>query len=259
MVGKSERRSSEVDLELGRKCADSLRRKIIHLPQVQAEVHIWESHSIGRISQDLRKLNPEDFDPKLVSIGPLHRGKPELLAMDGVKMENLRRLLGKKEESILDGLFQKVFECLRQARSEYSEKIDLLDEEFAEMLVVDGLFIISLFAWATLDTLDPFSLYIYYLDTWTDLLLVENQVPFFVLMQLFEEAASLFDGLLYRDPNLINLALGFLHIKLPQEKYPEAEEVKHLPHLKHISLKNCSQLRRQSAEVVGFHSRDGHN
>ena len=62
----------------------------------------------------------------------------ELLPMEEFKLEILCQLLNGQQDNTLDIFLGEVSYCLRKVRDDYAEKIELSDDEFAEMLVIDG-------------------------------------------------------------------------------------------------------------------------
>ena len=100
--------------------------------------------TIGRVYSQLRDRDPEAYEPKLVSIGPLHHGKSNLLQMERKKKENLNFIAGQTFFIKTFGiLIDEVSSCLHQAREQYKEKIEMSEDKFMEMLVIDGCFVIG--------------------------------------------------------------------------------------------------------------------
>ena len=152
--------------------------------------------SISTVPSRLRKQDPDAYEPRLVSIGPLHRGKPSLLTMELAKLDFLKLLKGKRDEGETrkvkavitpEVLFETVFRCVDQAKKEYSKEIKLSNEDFAKMLVMDGCFIIGFseglihtkIIGSTEQQIENFNALIL-----RDLMLLENQIPFSVVRQL---------------------------------------------------------------------------
>lgn len=108
--------------------------------------------SIWRVHPDMRKADEEAYEPKLVSIGPLHRGKARLLPMEQVKLAYLRSLRCRHNKNRLERYVAVIRKCLPRAKAQYSENIELSDDEFVEMLVVDGCFVIEYLARRVLGT-----------------------------------------------------------------------------------------------------------
>ena len=76
-------------------------------------------------------------------IGPLHQGKTKLLPMEEFKLKILGKLVKDGPRNILEDICGEVSDCLPNVRGEYSEKIELPDQEFTEMFVIDGCFILA--------------------------------------------------------------------------------------------------------------------
>ncbi|KAI3847694.1 hypothetical protein MKX03_013616 [Papaver bracteatum] len=169
--------------------------------------HVWrpfqELICIRRVHEKLHKMtDPSSYAPLLVSIGPFHWGKESLKEMEECKLHYMSNVLNRtREEHNFDSI-QRVFKhCVEsigkmeeKIRQSYSETINLESKEFIEMMVVDGLFIIGIFQALTGTKLidDKFLFH----NIWAkntllwDLLLIENQIPMFVLERLFNLTAE---------------------------------------------------------------------
>ncbi|MQM06573.1 hypothetical protein Taro_039400, partial [Colocasia esculenta] len=69
-----------------------------------------------------------------------------------------------------------------------------------------------------------------------DLMLLENQIPFFVLVILFEQSKIPFVGSREKPLTLMDLALAFLGVNTAEASRPPVEDVLHLLHLHHHCL-----------------------
>ncbi|KAI3925969.1 hypothetical protein MKW98_028105 [Papaver atlanticum] len=163
--------------------------------------------SIHRVPEKFHKMTePSQYKPQVISIGPFHRKDQSLKAMEDLKLFYAHHLLTRtaekniKEEvvattsrpinldspgtlvkkpgwvTILDECIQSIKKKEPEIRDCYSEAIDLSSGEFVDMMVIDGLFIIEDFIRA-------------FAGRSIDLLLLENQLPFFVLQCLFDHIA----------------------------------------------------------------------
>ncbi|KAB2631597.1 hypothetical protein D8674_009116 [Pyrus ussuriensis x Pyrus communis] len=148
---------------------------------------------IFRVPQSLVEINGKSYNPHIVSIGPYHRGEPRLKMIEEHKWKYLGSLLARTEPK---GLtledYLKALEPLEQkARECYSESINLSTDEFLEMLVLDSCFIIELFRKFGLlvrfERDDPLVNMVWIIPFLArDFLRLENQIPYFVLLTLFE-------------------------------------------------------------------------
>ena len=208
--------------------------------------------SIWKVPPHLRKSDEDAYEPMLVSIGPLHHGQDKLLPMEDVKLAYVHELLQRHPKNRLEMYVYRTLTRLRQARAEYSQEIDFSDEKLAKILVVDGCFMIEYFVRRLLHRnhempfLPEVQWRFSYLNR--DLMLLENQIPFFVLTDILKltriplgvedlgTLAELLNMQEKRELDLMMLALPFLGLKLPKGKYPEQNSVRHLLHLRQLCM-----------------------
>ncbi|KAL8534011.1 hypothetical protein ACS0TY_010139 [Phlomoides rotata] len=161
----------EIDDEL-----DALSSLRMELTQLSTQA----SHSIYKVPKLLRDVNSKAYEPQIITIGPYHHGKDEYKPMEEVKLRYMQSLLARKPDvglerylSIIAGLEKKVRDC-------YAETIRFNVADFIKMLVLDGCFIIGLIGESTIHNDRTFP------GLKWDLVLLENQIPFFVLCELFD-------------------------------------------------------------------------
>ena len=175
--------------------------------------------SIYKVPNKLRHVNEEAYSPRIVSIGPFHQGKRDLLAMEEHKWRYMLSLVHRtpNPEKSLDECGKSIIELEEKARGCYAENIKFNKKELAEMLLVDGCFILELFLRRSLrdfvDKSDPIFNNAWMVPTLQhDLALLENQIPFFVLQNLYEFILPFAPKTL---PRLFTaLALFFFHADL---------------------------------------------
>ncbi|XXG54300.1 hypothetical protein AAC387_Pa03g2221 [Persea americana] len=235
--------------------------------------HCQPSHpfTICRVPRDIRSVDNVAHDPLIVSIGPYHRGNPSLLEMEEVKWRNLNEFRGRAGKD-----FNKYLMAMKEieprARDCYSGKINMEADEFIEMMLLDGLFIIQmllsnrsnpfLFKLLRINSFgkDPiFTIRGMLCRVGHDMLLLENQLPFFVLECLWNLTSHRKRYALWKSACgfLRGNALQFEHKwdykrlgemfaeenKTKQKKNPEiinADGVHHLLHLVYLFLKPTS-------------------
>ncbi|GLT31650.1 hypothetical protein SLA2020_063720 [Shorea laevis] len=143
--------------------------------------------TIFRVPRQLYEVNEKAYEPEIISIGPYHRGKSHLKMMEVHKVRFLRMLLRRTSEhtaelyvAALRGVVEKACNC-------YSESLSISTEDFLEMLVLDGCFIVELIHQIFDGNMDEyiFRLDLIFSSVLHDLILFENQLPFFVLWELF--------------------------------------------------------------------------
>ncbi|KAL3641195.1 hypothetical protein CASFOL_016163 [Castilleja foliolosa] len=146
--------------------------------------------TIFRVDDDLRYGNEKLYDPKILSIGPFHHRKDHLQKFQHHKLMYLKCLMKRRKESTVDKYVVALRSVEQKARICYSGPVELSPDELIEMLILDGVFIIELIRKYALDELREKDDTIFQYEQIIgqlrhDLMLVENQIPFFVIEQLF--------------------------------------------------------------------------
>ncbi|XVF38956.1 hypothetical protein REPUB_Repub20aG0147600 [Reevesia pubescens] len=162
---------------------DQLRQKLGCLSSTLLDNFIF------KVPHQLRRINEKAYEPQFISIGPDHRGKDHLKAMETHKLHYLKMHLQRRNESV--GRYVDAMRALEdRARNCYVDAVDdVSPEAFVEMMILDGCFIVELIARYVEKELrdendDLFKLNSITVKIMHDLLLLENQLPFFVLLKL---------------------------------------------------------------------------
>ncbi|RWR90298.1 UPF0481 plant-like protein [Cinnamomum micranthum f. kanehirae] len=104
---------------------------------------------IPKIPEILQR-DKNDTGPKIISIGPNHRGKPWLQSMEDEKFRRLNEMLD--ETGLSSKRFVEVLAPLEnQVRRCYSDTSGIGSEDFVEMMLLDSYFIIHLLSQVTKD------------------------------------------------------------------------------------------------------------
>ncbi|XXG72843.1 hypothetical protein AAC387_Pa07g1852 [Persea americana] len=114
--------------------------------------------------------------------------------MEEHKWRYLNDILDRGQDDLLERCLPAIRKLEKKARTCYSEKVDLHSNPFVEMLVLDGFFIIEFFRRSLNPKYrdDPIVKLGWLKSTIRmDLLLLENQIPFFVLESLCKEMGIL--------------------------------------------------------------------
>ncbi|TXG65689.1 hypothetical protein EZV62_006964 [Acer yangbiense] len=153
---------------------------------------------------EFRKSKGSHITPQIVSIGPLHHGREELKAMEEHKLRYSKWFLQRSPVSLEDFLI-----CIKskeeKLRNCYAETISLASQDFVEMILLDAIFLIEflfLYNACYAETIPlasqefvtsgdrifgkPWLLPGIMRDIWS----VENQIPFFILEDLFKLAKT---------------------------------------------------------------------
>ncbi|KAI8007505.1 UPF0481 protein [Camellia lanceoleosa] len=136
--------------------------------------------------------NHNAYTPQLVSIGPYHHGDPKLAAMEVHKKRYLNSILKRTNQVTVEPYIKAMMALEGRARDYYANPIVLDQDEFIEMMVLDGCFVIEFLGKLTLSAEmradDPI-----FQASWMELIvardlvvLIENQLPFFVLSKLYD-------------------------------------------------------------------------
>ncbi|GAY58125.1 transmembrane protein [Citrus sinensis] len=190
-----------IDME---KLADSLSGELESLHPLARECSIY------RVPEATRCSHPSHFTPRMVSIGPFHHGKEELKAMEEHKKRYLKCFLQRTKVRIASFVgFIKAREA--ELRNCYAETIHLGSDEFIKMVLVDAVFLIELFLKYYQPNLrtneDPIlgKLFLYN-DVTHEILLLENQLPLFILNGLFNLAKTeTFEANLYEEISFMTI------------------------------------------------------
>ncbi|XP_030961997.1 UPF0481 protein At3g47200-like [Quercus lobata] len=195
----------------------------------------WSECCIYRTPWKIRKINKEAYTPKVISIGPFHHGgnevrdedsQKELRDMETLKVRKLKEFCdrtGKCQKEIA-GIIEKNQDKIRRC---YSESFDISKEDFMKMVLLDSTFIIEVLLRA--DDREK------YKDDFTvsnpmvddnirlDLILLENQLPFFILKELYEKSYER-----HSEKPIFQLACKYFSRYI--KKNPEGEKVEKVKH-----------------------------
>nr|XP_016468280.1 PREDICTED: UPF0481 protein At3g47200-like [Nicotiana tabacum] len=138
--------------------------------------------------------NSDDYDPKVVSLGPYHHGKPELNFVEDFKPKSLEMFIHGSNKN-QNFFLEKILEEIEDVRSCYLEEVTnkYNDYDFARMMLLDACFVLNDIEIVTRSTPNSASKQTntikhlgiaVYLITRRDLYLLENQVPFRILKLL---------------------------------------------------------------------------
>lgn len=152
---------------------------------------------IGEVPKEFREGNEHQYTPRTVSIGPLHASSPRLFRGQEIKLQYLRSFISRLSEGKDLGFLLKLMEMNIEAVSSYYDPatLEIGRCDIVQMMVLDGCFIIELLSRYLEEAANPneeFGLPI----SWEtgivsslrrDILLLENQLPYFVLQLLYDQ------------------------------------------------------------------------
>ncbi|CAL9026299.1 unnamed protein product [Prunus brigantina] len=150
----------------------------------------WPNCCIYKVPERFRKGNEEFYKPSVVSIGPYHFHQGSFPQMQIFKLKYLEAFLSRNHLS-LDQCLGLVRTWEEIARRYYADPIDPSSDEFAELMLVDAIFVLELLLRAQfskyVDDCDQIYRKLCMIDdVMHDVMLIENQIPFFVLEGLYD-------------------------------------------------------------------------
>ncbi|KAF7848068.1 hypothetical protein BT93_L2325 [Corymbia citriodora subsp. variegata] len=159
------------------------------------EARSWTKLSIYRTPHYLMDGDDKAYVPQIVSLGPYHHGRADLHHMEQHKWRCLHCIL-ERSHSKIDLYLDSMKKVENKARACYEGTISMSSDDFVEMMVLDGCFVIELFQGVKKETGfeglgyapdDPiFSLKCGSMPMiQRDMIMLENQIPLFILDQLF--------------------------------------------------------------------------
>ncbi|KAF9621246.1 hypothetical protein IFM89_018331 [Coptis chinensis] len=149
---------------------------------------------IYKVPERLRSVNKECYTPQVVSIGPLHHGQENLMPMEAHKIRYLHLCLQKNSNISLNDCVKLMRGLEEKARTYYNEdhfNCSFSSDKFVKMMLLDGIFILEFFLLGfnteEENKCDPvFNSKSLFGSVFHDTLLLENQLPYFVLQSLFD-------------------------------------------------------------------------
>ena len=234
---------------------------IIDVPLVMEPVQQREC-CIYKVPKKLRQVNKEAYTPKLISIGPFHHGEKDLRGEKELRdeeNENVPRDMEMPKVRYFKDFCYRTGKCQKETariieenevkiRHFYAEISKLKSEDFVKMVLVDSTFIIELFLRGQENEPilrshenEPFlkndakkedekdyilSKPCLEYGIQQDLMLLENQLQFFILKELYDQIS-------YAEKNneisFLDLACGYFSFS--KSKIPDGKEVKHFTDL----------------------------
>lgn len=164
--------------------------------------------------------NKGEYDPKVVSLGPYHHGKPELQLVESLK-PMVARLFVSDSNKDMEEFYEKVLLMVDDMRSCYDEgsTITYSNDEFAKMMLLDGCFVLGMIESFDSsdhkpnrrakydDVMTHLGVLVWYSINSDMVFLLENQLPFQVLELLM--------SLKYKDDEGMKRIDAFLEVQIP--------------------------------------------
>ena len=169
---------------------------VINIPP-DLEPAEWPECCIYRVPKKLRRVNECAYTPKLISIGPYHHGNEDLSEMEMQKMRYFKDFCSRTSwipANLSMGLGSIIEQNELKIRRSYAEKPKQDKNQFVQMIILDAIFIIELVLRnyenneKSEEKQDDHILRKPWLRNaiQLDLILLENQLPFFILQELYD-------------------------------------------------------------------------
>ncbi|XP_058745217.1 UPF0481 protein At3g47200-like [Vicia villosa] len=221
---------------------------IVNIPEI-IEPMLHEQCCIYKVPNHLHKLNEEAFTPKFISIGPFHCHNSEL-KQEKQKQRYFHAFWKRLSNKQVLALVQyKVFleENKESIAKCYSKHDVCVLDGFVEMILLDSVFIMELFLRKGNESEQKndfmFMTSWIYRITQRDLLLLENQIPMFVLEELHKRVLG------ENCVGFIELAFNYFEDYYPQKLRLKDEMIRNCESCKHFTdLIRYSYLPRKIQE-----------
>ena len=206
-----------------------------------------------------RKVAEEVYTPQVISIGPIHHFSEKLRPMEKCKVWYLECFINRAKTN-LKNLVRAITKMEKSIRCWYAETIvsSMSSDDFVKMILIDAIFVLELFIRMTnyYPLKDDPIMAEPWLPTFVriDLMLLENQLPFFVLKKLFDLSFPDDSNSLY----LIELSFRFFLLynfqRMPPENVGVNVKILHLTGLIRTFFLRSPLPKRDTAVIKLVHS-----
>ncbi|VVA15404.1 PREDICTED: UPF0481 [Prunus dulcis] len=156
--------------------------------------------AIYQVPERFRNGNEQHYKPRVVPIGPYHSYHGSFPQMQSYKLKYVEAFTSRNGLGFIDQCLGFVRSCEIRARRYYVEPIDLSSDDFSELMLVDAIFVLELILRYQFPQYIDDGDRIYHkprmiADVFLDVvLLIENQIPFFLLEGLYDLVDSRYKG-----------------------------------------------------------------
>jgi len=236
--------------------------KITRLVRVALTSEQESDVCIYRVGGALRKSNGAMYSPQQISIGPIHYGNRNLHFMERKRYEYYEqfwkdRVSKERERKGAEGEF---WDALEEDENKIRQRYEVRfhrnksSQRFLDLILYDAVFIFELF----LKYREGREKYIkdsILKETWLrfairrDLILLENQLPFFILEKLYKLLPENIKG---KNTEFITLACSYFKPHLPSNFSPAATMPLHFTDLVR-SLLSYTRNSKSVGPIISFH------
>jgi hypothetical protein len=158
------------------------------IPNENLETLVSTECRIYKVPCYLRNVKKKAYTPQVISIGPIHHDKKRFQTMENHKDKYFTNFIDQCQISLED-LVSAIRGMEGRIRCCYVETVQLKSDDFVKMIMLDASFILDLFLKSRFGgrmTDDPIRVEAWLLGmVRRELLLLENQLPFFVIEELY--------------------------------------------------------------------------
>lgn len=214
--------------------------------------------TIPRVPERLRQGENDAYEPKIISFGPYHHGEEKLKAMEKHKWSCLQKILSRNQEIPLKNYINEIKEQEEKIRSCYSGHFNFImkSKDFVEMMLIDGCFIVEHLLQIHEDVVDA---ELMSSMKWVcplircDILLLENQLPFFILDGIFDMAITQSSSVHAHSypSSFTHLAIYYFNDMTDEKSnLPPPQSIQHLLHLYHSFCLYTPELEEESRSSI---------
>ncbi|GMP60336.1 hypothetical protein CsSME_00023240 [Camellia sinensis var. sinensis] len=249
--------------------------KILQNDEVMVEIDL--PVSIFRVPTTISAFKPEAYIPQLMGLGPYHHFRSELYEMERYKLAAASRLQKQFKSLEFKQLVEKLAKFEHKVRACYHKYLDVECDTLAWIMAIDGLFLLDFLqnylihakenissTSTTAHLVDSSGRKLAHGSILGDIMMLENQIPIFVLRAILSIQCSLPD---VEDNLLPTMLMGFCKalspLKLVKEDLPLSQVSEHahlldlLYHLTVPKLENSQE--HQGKNTCGkFESSSSH-
>ncbi|XP_028768485.1 putative UPF0481 protein At3g02645 [Neltuma alba] len=238
-------------------------RWVIHIRQTLEEELDEEDdgeflESIFNVPKSLMTIDPDSYIPKQIAIGPYHCWRPQLRDTERAKLAATKRLQKKLQISLnLEHLVDQLRKYEHRIRAYYHKYLNFNGETLVWMMVIDASFLLEFlqegrvmdYGWRKLG----------HNEILRDILMLENQIPLFVLRKVLELKLSSIES---ADDMLLAMLIGFFKeispFKTIKENFPEIYQVSQFAHLLDFLYNMTVPKLEEQPNMIDFddHNRD---
>ncbi|KAK6912263.1 Protein of unknown function DUF247, plant [Dillenia turbinata] len=193
--------------------------------------------SIFNVPKTLMSSNPEFFTPQEVALGPYHHHRPELYEMERYKVLAAKLIQNQLQDSKFEDVVEDLSKHESRIRAYYHKYLDFNSNRLAWMMALDASFLLELLQVFVLkeagkeltrvssrmsNLLDFAGMKSAHNAVLRDMVMLENQIPLFVLQKVLEIRYSSEEA---ADEILLSMLMGMCKNLLPFKVIPETSKI----------------------------------